>query len=85
MELAKDTYFVLECCRLIFSHNSLLELKIKELIIWSDVGKHFRNSMLADFLANLPINYKINAVHNFFVEAHGKNICDVHFSQVKLF
>lgn len=80
--LAKDAYFVRGCLRKLFKHPAFKELKINELIAWSDVGKHFRNGMLAYFFSDLTA-YGINKVtHNFFVESHGKSICDVHFSRV---
>ena len=82
MELAKDVYFVIECLKIVFSHSKFQNFNINEIFFWSDVGKHFRNSMIAYFLANLPLECNIKASFNLFVEAHGKNICDVHFSQV---
>ena len=85
MELSKDAYFVIECFKKIFSHQEFQILGIKEIIVWSDVGKHFRNSMLSYFLAHLPQTHSLKAIHNFFVECHSKNICDVHFSQVSFF
>ena len=84
-DLSKDAYFVIECMKLLFTHEKFKELKIKELIVWSDVGKHFRNSMIAYFFANLPSTYHMKVIHNLFVECHGKNIVDVHFSQVNYF
>ena len=84
-ELAKDAYFVIECFELLFIHPQFKHLKIDKIIVWSDVGKHFRNGMLAYFFANLPKSHEIFVEHNFFVESHGKNICDVHFSQVEFY
>ena len=83
MELTKDSYFVIECFKMLFEHPQFKNFNIDNIIVWSDVGKHFRNGMLAHFFANLPKTHQISVVHNFFVEAHGENICDVHFSQVK--
>lgn len=82
MELSKDAYFVIECFRLLFENENFKSLKIKTLIVWSDVGKHFRNGMVAYFLAHLAETHNMTASYNFFVESHGKNVCDVHFSQV---
>ncbi len=51
-------------------------------IIWTDTGKHFRCAELAHyFLVNLAEEKK--AVNwNFFVEKHGKNQRDQHFSVI---
>lgn len=82
MELNKDSYFVIECFKLMFEHEIFKKMGINELDIWSDVGKHFKSGILAYYLANLIVSKKIKVTHNFFVESHGKSICDVHFSQV---
>ena len=80
MELNKDSYFVIECFKLMFEHEIFKKIGINELVIW----KHFKSGILAYYLANLIVSKKIKVTHNFFVESHGKSICDVHFSQVKI-
>src|SRR6185437_8223901 len=79
--LAKDAYFVIGCFKKMLRNNIFKELNIKKIYAWSDVGRHFRNGIVASFFARLKKTHDINVVHNFFVEAHGKFICDVHFSQ----
>jgi hypothetical protein len=82
MELNKDSYFVIECFNLLFEHEEFKKMGIKDIVIWTDVGKHFKSGMIAYYLSNLSQTKKLKVIHNFFVECHGKNICDVHFSQV---
>jgi len=80
--LAKDAYFVIGCFKKMLRQDAFKALNIKEIFAWSDVGRHFRNGMMVSFFARLEKTHKIKVVHNFFVESHGKFICDVHFSQV---
>ena len=85
MELTKYPYFVIECFKLLFEHPQFKNFNIDNIIVWSDVGKHFRNGMLAHFFANLPKTYQISVVHNFFVEAHWEKylLCSFLSSKIK--
>ena len=38
--------------------------------------------MISSYFANLYDTHKLKIKYNYFVESHGKNICDVHFSMV---
>ena len=80
--LAKNSYFVIGCFKKMLRQDAFKTLNIKEIFAWSDVGRHFRNGMMVSFFATLEKTHKIKVVYNFFVESHGKFICDVHFSQV---
>jgi len=57
----------------------------KGLIVWTDTGTHFRCAELAYYLLaelkqeRVPVNW------NFFVEKHGKNQRDQHFSSITTF
>ena len=82
LELVKDVYFIIECFDILFRHDKFKELGISEIIIWSDTGKHFRNYMISSYFTNLYDTHKLKTKYNYFVEIHGKNICDVHFSMV---
>ena len=82
LELAKDAYFVIECFDILFRYDKFKELGISEIIIWSDTGKYFRNYMISSYYSNLYDTHKLKIKYNYFVESHGKNICDVHFSMV---
>ena len=52
----------------------------KNIKFWFDCGTHFRNLQIINylFLLHKEENYKIEL--NFFIEGHGKNECDTHFS-----
>ena len=49
-----------------------------------DNGPHFKTYEVARFLFTIPKVYNYNIEWNFFVEGHGKSICDTHFSKVSL-
>jgi hypothetical protein len=51
-------------------------------IIWTDTGKHFRCAELAHYFLVELAEEKILVNWNFFVEKHGKNQRDQHFSVV---
>ena len=38
--------------------------------------------MISSYFANLYDTHKLKTKYNYFVESHGKNICDDHFSMV---
>ena len=38
--------------------------------------------MISSYFSNLYDTHKLKTKYNYFVESHGKNICDVHFSMV---
>ena len=82
LELSKDSYYVIECFDILFGHLKFKELEIRDIVVWSDTGKHFKNSMIACYFANIFNSHKLKCKFNYFVDSHGKNICDVHFSMV---
>ena len=45
-------------------------------------GSHFKTYEVANFLFNVSTQYTFNLEWNFFVEGHGKSICDTHFSKI---
>ena len=38
--------------------------------------------MISSYFTNLYDTHKLKTKYNYFVESHGKNICDDHFSMV---
>ncbi|RMZ94650.1 hypothetical protein BpHYR1_007679, partial [Brachionus plicatilis] len=61
------------------------KIERKKYIIWADTGTHFRCSELIDYLFQELSKENIKVCLNFFVEKHGKNSRDQHFSAVTNF
>ncbi|RNA12862.1 hypothetical protein BpHYR1_013257, partial [Brachionus plicatilis] len=61
------------------------KIERKKYIIWADTGTHFRCSELIDYLFQELSKENIKVCLNFFVEKHGKNSRDQHFTAVTNF
>ncbi len=59
--------------------------KKKGLIVWTDTGTHFRCAELAFYLLEELKQERVPVNWNFFVEKHGKNQRDQHFSAISNF
>ena len=59
--------------------------KKKGLIVWTDTGTHFRCAELAYYLLEELKQERVSVNWNFFVEKHGKNQRDQHFSSISNF
>ncbi len=57
----------------------------KGLIVWTDTGSHFRCAELAYYFLEELKQEKVSVNWNFFVEKHGKNQRDQHFSSISNF
>jgi len=73
--------------------NTFLQVKIEKVYFWMDNGPvHFRTYEFQYFLWNLSTpppqqqqsSPPFTCEWNYFVEGHGKSICDAHFSKVSL-
>lgn len=82
---AKNSYFVTKALDAIFNHDVFKSKNFKWLSIWMDNGpNHFKTKELFSYFYNIPKNFPIDHVEwNFFVEYHGKSVCDSRFSHVK--
>jgi hypothetical protein len=81
--LTHDSFFVKEALRQTFDTKEFKGLKLSSISFWMDGGPHFRSHELNGFLIDLESSGRFNKVKwNHFVEYHGKNYCDVHFSVV---
>jgi len=58
-------------------------LNLKSLLIWTDGGPYFRNFEMVNYYRSLLENKKFSSIDfNYFIEYHGKNMCDSHFSHI---
>lgn len=81
--LTHDSFFVKEALRQMFETNEFKSLKIESISFWMDGGPHFRSHEFNCFFLDLFRSKKFKEVNwNHFVEYHGKNYCDSHFSVV---
>ena len=80
--LCKNGWWVCQALNFIFQSSQWQQLSPKNLFFWMDNGPHFKTYEVARFLFTIPKVYNYNIEWNFFVEGHGKSICDTHFSKV---
>ncbi len=83
--LAHDTTFVIDSMNLLFDSPEWKALQInKDMFLWMDNGpQHFRTFEFLDGFAKFSKQYaerNQKLTLNYFVEYHGKCICDSHFS-----
>ena len=80
--LSKDGLFSSDCMKVLMKLPMFA--KIKQLSVWSDSGPHFRCGEFAFCLFDtLFKETSFDSVSwNLFVEKHGKNLCDTHFSSL---
>jgi hypothetical protein len=88
--LAHWPEFVKKCFNYFLFYCSKWNIKFNSLSVWCDNGPHFRHKILFDYFASLikPLDtfHTLEFVYlNFFVENHGKSICDVRFSVLSRF
>jgi hypothetical protein len=82
-ELAKTSWWTQVALTTIFQRDEWKGLNISKLFLWMDNGPaHFRTYEFFEFLFNVQPTFKFQVEWNFFVEGHGKSICDTHFSKV---
>ena len=83
-ELSSNAICVIACFNLMRKQNFFKKIEKKNYEIWCDCGPHFRNSQIVNyFLREFSIcTEPINVNLNFFVEKHGKNARDSHFSVI---
>jgi hypothetical protein len=76
--LSHDAFFASQCCIDVVKKHCASFTNLK---VWSDCGLHFRcGEMMRTLLLDLPHQLQKKVSVNFFVEHHGKNPCDPHFS-----
>ena len=80
-DLTHDAFFVKRCLEKLFSMPIFQNNRFKNLHLWCDGGKHFKNKDLIFFC--LIQSRNCNSIElNFFIPYHGKSLCDSHFSVV---
>jgi len=82
-DLCHDAEFVEQSIRELIYSPEFAQYNIKQVNFWSDGGKHFRNGQLQNFYKDLFLKKVFSLVtFNYFIEYHGKNYCDSHFSVI---
>ena len=83
--LSKNTWWVQEAMNFIFVLPEWQMLNISKVYFWMDNGPvHFRTYEFQHFLWSLHTTklFHFECEWNYFIEGHGKSICDTHFSKV---
>jgi len=81
--LTHDSFFVKGALRQMFQTKEFKQLQIQSISFWMDGGPHFRSHEFNCFFLDLFRSKEFNEVNwNHFIEYHGKNYCDSHFSVV---
>jgi hypothetical protein len=85
--LTHDTLYVTECLDKFFGSDLFTKRNFKKVFFWFDNGPHhFRTHELTAYFFRLKPRLNLDRLQwNFFVEYHGKNFCDSHFSLVSRF
>lgn len=81
-----NSYFVSKALDRIFVDPFFTKKQFKSATFWLDNGpNHFKTREMFYYFYGIPDNNPTmdKVAWNFFVEYHGKNICDVRFSQIK--
>ena len=74
--------YVISALKRIFQHSLFEDKKRKNLSLWSDNGLALKNTKVVHYLASLSGTRFTSSSYKFFVEYHGKSICDRHFGNV---
>jgi len=78
-DLTHDAFFVKRCLEKLFSMPIFQNNRFKNLHLWCDGGKHFKNKDIIFLCLQQSNNF--NSIElNFFIPYHGKSLCDSHFS-----
>ena len=81
--MSHNTAFVIDCLNILFKSDQFKQYKLSELFVWSDGGPgHFRTFEYCNYMDQLRNNQFKKIQWNYFVEYHGKNLCDSHFAQI---
>jgi len=81
--LSKNGFWVCYTLENIFKSIEWQQLNCKTLFLWMDNGPHFKTKELCSFLFDNNNNKFSFAISwNYFIEGHGKSICDTYFSKV---
>jgi len=84
-DLTHDAFFVIRCLKKLFNLEHFQNNRVKNLHLWCDGGKHFRNKDLVCFCL-MEVMGELKKFHsielNFFIPYHGKSLCDSHFSVI---
>jgi hypothetical protein len=85
--LTHDTLYVTECLDKFFGSDLFTKRNFKKVFFWFDNGPHhFRTHELTAYFKGLKPRLNLDRLQwNFFVEYHGKNFCDSHFSLISRF
>jgi hypothetical protein len=85
--LKHDTLFVTECLDKFFGSDLFTKGNFKKVFFWFDNGPHhFRTHELTAYFHRLKTRLQLERLQwNFFIEYHGKNLCDTHFSLISRF
>jgi hypothetical protein len=81
--LNHNAFFVKEALSKIFKHEQFLKHNFKSIIFWMDNAKHFKNKKLVYYFCEFfekIFKSRVQISWNFFIEGHGKNLCDTRFS-----
>lgn len=74
--LTHDAYAVTHYVQAVLNHEYIKQLSIKIVEAWTDGASHFRNKAVALLWAKAGIRW------NYFIQYHGKSICDTRFSLI---
>jgi hypothetical protein len=82
--LTHNTAFVIDCVNSLFNSKVFTDYNIKRISVWTDGGPaHFRTLEYCYFMDDLKGRGVFEKVEwNYFIEYHGKNICDSHFAHI---
>ena len=83
--LTKDTYWVQCALDSIFQSEEWQQFNFSKVFLWMDNGPaHFRTYEFQHYLWNINVSkcFAFTCQWNYFVEGHGKSICDTHFSKI---
>lgn len=85
-EMSTTGLCAVQCLKFLREQQFFKDIDKFKYCVWCDTGPHFRNSTIAYYffkeLVNEPIPIVVNL--NFFVEKHGKNNLDAHFSVISI-
>ena len=81
--LNHNAFFVKKALSKIFKHDQFLKHNFHSITFWMDNAKHFKNKELAYYFCKFfrkTFKRRVQISWNFFIEGHGKNLCDTRFS-----
>jgi hypothetical protein len=80
-DLVHDGHFASSCLSNLFENAEFKKLNATKVSIWSDGASHFKNHEMTACYDSFQSRFE-KFQWNFFIQYHGKNYCDSHFSVI---